>query len=175
MSLVTDHLTERGIRFEVLPHARTRSAMEEARALAADAEEVVKTVVLDLVSGHALALVPASRRLDLDLVRAALDDATARLADETELARDFPEFELGALPPLPSLLHVPVVIDPHVLHHRTITFSAGSQRESVRTAPHRLFTGADITIAPITRPLDLMPREAATGTHPVDAGPATAR
>lgn len=159
MSLATDHLTKRGIRFEVLPHARATSAMEEARALGADAEEVVKTVVLDIGTGHALALVPASRRLDLDLVRDALDDPTAHLADERELERDFPEFELGALPPLPSLLHVPVVIDPHVLHHRTITFSAGTQRESVRTAPHRLFTGADITIAPITRPLDLLPRD----------------
>lgn len=160
MSLATEHLSKRGIRFEVLPHARTTSALEEARVLGLDAEEVVKTVVLDIATGHALALVPASRRLDLDLVRAALDDPTARLADEAELERDFPEFELGAMPPLPSLLHVPVVIDPHVLHHRAITFSSGSQRESVRTAPHRLFTGADITITPITRPIDVEPWEA---------------
>ena len=155
MSLATDHLAKRGIRFEVLPHDRATSALEEARLLGTDPEAVVKTIVLDVTTGHALALVPASRRLDLELVRAALDDPTAHLADEEELQRDFPEFELGALPPLPSLLHVPVVIDPHVLHHRTITFSSGNQRESVRTAPHRLFTGADITITPITRPLDV--------------------
>jgi Ala-tRNA(Pro) deacylase len=157
MTLATDHLTRRGIRFEVLPHPRAVTAMEEAQALGVDAESVVKTIVLDIATGHALALIPASRRLDLDLVRAALEDPSARLASEEELARDFPEFELGALPPLPSLLHVPVVIDPHLLHHRTITFASGDQRESVRTSPHRLFTGASITISPVTRPLDVTP------------------
>ena len=161
MTLVTDHLTKRGIRFEVLPHARATSAMEEARALGADAESVVKTIVLDVATGHALALISASRWLDLDLVREALEDPGAELADEAELERDFPEFELGALPPLPSLLHVPVVIDPHLLHHRTITFAAGDQRESVRTSPHRLFTGASITIAPITRPIEVVPAQGA--------------
>jgi Ala-tRNA(Pro) deacylase len=160
MTLTTDHLTKRGIRFEVLPHPRTTSAMEEARALGVDAESVVKTIVLDIATGHALALIPASLRLDLDLVREALGDPAARLASEDELVHDFPEFELGALPPLPSLLHVPVVIDPHLLRHRTITFSSGSQRESVRTSPHRLFTGASITITPVTRPLDMVPQPA---------------
>lgn len=158
MTLATDHLAKRGIRFEVLPHPRATSAMEEARALGVDAESVVKTIVLDIATGHALALIPASRRLDLDLVREGLEDPTARLATEEELTRDFPEFELGALPPLPSLLHVPIIIDPHLLHHRSITFSSGSQRESVRAAPHRLFTGASITITPITRPIDLRSR-----------------
>jgi Ala-tRNA(Pro) deacylase len=151
MTLVTDHLAKRGIRFEVLPHPRATSAMEEARVLGEETESVVKTIVLDIATGHALALIPASHRLDLQLVRDALDDQSAVLATEEELMRDFPEFELGALPPLPSLLHVPVVIDPHLLHHRTITFASGSQRESVRTAPHRLFTGASITITPIAR------------------------
>jgi Ala-tRNA(Pro) deacylase len=150
MTLVTDHLVKRGIRFEVLPHPPAESALEEAEALGIHADEVVKTVVLDVATGHALAIVPADCRVDLALVRHALDDPTTRLATEAELERDFPEFELGALPPLPSILHLPVVIDPKVLHHRTITFAAGSQRESVRTAPHRLFTGASITITPIT-------------------------
>jgi Ala-tRNA(Pro) deacylase len=152
MSLVAEHLTKKGIRFEVLPHPPAMTALEEARVLDAPPDEVVKSVVLDISTGHALAIVPASRRVDLALVREALDEPTAVLANEEELERDFPEFELGALPPLPSILHIPVVIDPEVLHHRTITFAAGTQRESVRTAPHRLFTGASITITPITCP-----------------------
>lgn len=155
MTTVTEHLEEHGIRFEVLPHPPATSALGEALALGVDADEVVKTVVLDIESGHALAIVPASYRVDLDLVREALDEPRARLADEEEIARDFPEFELGAMPPLPSLLHVPVVIDPKVLEHRRITFAAGSQRTSVRTEPEGLFTGASVTITPITRPYAL--------------------
>jgi Ala-tRNA(Pro) deacylase len=152
MTTVTDHLEELGVRFEVLPHPPTTTALGEARALGVDAEEVVKSVVLDTESGHALAIVPASHRVDLDLVRGALDDPHARLADEEEIARDFPEFELGAMPPLPSLVNVPVVIDPKVLEHRQITFAAGTQDASVRAEAQGLFTGASVTITPITRP-----------------------
>jgi Ala-tRNA(Pro) deacylase len=154
MTVVTEHLEQQGIRFEVLPHPVATSALGEALALGVDADEVIKGVVLDVETGHALAILPASRRLDMLLVREALGEPHAKLATETEIEHDFPEFELGAVPPLPSLLHVPVVIDPAVVAHRRITFSAGTRKESVRAEPEPLFTGASITIAPISRAAD---------------------
>ena len=152
MTIGTDHLERLGVRFEVLPHDRSETALEEAQALDIDPDEVLKVLVLDVESGHALAVIPASRRLDVDLVREALGDRRATLASETEIADLFPEFEPGALPALPSLLHVPVVLDTHVLAHRKVTFAAGVQRESVRLASERLMRGATVTIAPISRP-----------------------
>lgn len=152
MTIVTEHLEQRGIRFEVLPHAPAATALAEAEILGVPASEVIKTVVLDIETGHALAIVPSYRRLDLDLVRDAIGDRTAKLASEFEIARDFPEFELGAMPAVPSLLHVPVVVDPEVFQHAKVTFAAGSRRESVRTQPTDLLSGASVTIAPITRP-----------------------
>jgi Ala-tRNA(Pro) deacylase len=154
MTVVTEHLEHRGIRFEVLPHPPATSALGEALALGIDPEQVIKTVVLDLDTGHALAVLPANRRVDLDLVREVLGDEHVTLASEREIERDFPEFELGALPPLPSMMHVPVVIDPTVFAHRRITFAAGTQREAVRTDPEGLFTGASVDIAPISRPME---------------------
>ena len=152
MTLVTDHLERLGVRFEVLPHDRSETALEEAQALDIDPDEVVKVLVLDVESGHALAVLPASRRLDVDLVREALGDHRVTLASEKEIADVFPEFEPGALPALPSLLHVPVVLDPRVLAHRKVTFAAGVQRESVRLESERLVGGATVTIAPVSRP-----------------------
>lgn len=152
MTIVTEHLMQQGIRFEVLPHPRAASALSEALSLGLSADEVIKAVVLDIGTGHALAILPASRRLDLGLVREAVGDPQAKLASEHEVQHDFPQFEPGAMPPLPSLLHVPVVIDPAVFAHRTVTFAAGTQRESVRTSPEGLFTGATIVVTPISRP-----------------------
>jgi Ala-tRNA(Pro) deacylase len=152
MTIVTDHLERLGVRFEVLPHERSETALEEAQALDIDPDEVLKVLVLDVESGHALAVLPASRRLDMDLAREALGDRRATLASEKEIADVFPEFEPGALPALPSLLHVPVVLDPLVLAHRKVTFAAGVQRESVRLESERLLRGATVTIAPISRP-----------------------
>jgi Ala-tRNA(Pro) deacylase len=152
MTTVTDHLEHLGIRFRVVPHARTTSALGEALALGISADEVAKAVVLDVDDGHILAIVPASRMVDLDLVREILGQDDVHVAAESEVAQDFPEYELGALPPLPSLLHVPVVIDPSVLAHRRVTFSAGTQSTSVSTDTDEVFTGASVTIAPISRP-----------------------
>lgn len=153
MTIVTEHLERLGVRFEVLPHERSETAQEEALSLGADPDEVLKVLVLDVETGHALAVIPASRRLDLDLVRAALGDPHAALATEREIASVFPEFEPGALPALPSLLHIPVVIDPLVVERRKVTFAAGVQRESVRLATEELLHGATVTIASVSQPL----------------------
>ncbi|MDX1620878.1 MAG: YbaK/EbsC family protein [Nitriliruptorales bacterium] len=154
MTLVIDHLERRGIRFEVLPHERVTTAHEEAAVLDVSPLEVLKVIVLDTEDGHALAVIPSYRRLDLHLVRRLLGDARAKLASEEEIAKDLPEFELGAVPPLPSLLHLPMLIDPEVFRHTKVTFAAGLQRESVRMDPHDLLTGATITVAPIVGPFD---------------------
>jgi Ala-tRNA(Pro) deacylase len=150
MTKVTEHLEQRGVRFEVLPHRPVRSSLAEARALHLPPGDVVKVVVLEVPEGPALALVPADRSVDLAAAASALEVDSARLADEETIASRFPEFELGAVPPLGSLLHVPVVVDPAVLEHATITFPAGSARESVRTGPEVLFGGATVRITPIT-------------------------
>jgi Ala-tRNA(Pro) deacylase len=154
VTTVTDHLERRGVEFEVLFHEPTTTALAEARTLGRDPAEVVKAVLLDVDTGHALAVLPASRRLDLRLVREALDAPEAELADEEEIEADYPQFELGALPALPSLLHVPVVIDPLVFEHRTVTLAAGTRRESVRLSNEHLLKGATVTIATISRSPD---------------------
>ena len=151
MADVAEFLKTRGVPFEAIPHKRTYTSIDEARALGIAADEVVKTVVLDTASGHALAVLPASRRVDIRLVRAATGDAHVRLASEEELRRDFPHLELGAFPPLGSLLKVPTYVDPEVLTHDTVVFAAGSQNESVKVRTEDLFREEPITKAPLTK------------------------
>jgi hypothetical protein len=91
MTSVEEHLRARGVAFEPVSHEPADTSIDEARALGVPADEVVKTVVLDTESGHALAVIPASRRLDMRLVRAAVGDRHAGLASEEELERDFPD------------------------------------------------------------------------------------
>jgi prolyl-tRNA editing enzyme YbaK/EbsC (Cys-tRNA(Pro) deacylase) len=103
MSVVTEHLEQRGSAFELLPHRQAYTSTDEARALGIDAGEVLKTLAVRTGPGYVLAVIPASCRLDLHLVRDALGDHQARLASEEELVRDFPGYQLGALPPLGAL------------------------------------------------------------------------
>jgi Ala-tRNA(Pro) deacylase len=151
MSLVTDYLTERGVGFEVVPHRRAFTSLQEARAVGVAADQVVKTVALWTGGKYVLAVVPASRRLDLRLVRQDLEDSAARLATEAELVADFPGYELGALPPLGSLLGVPLLVDPEVVGHEVVVFAAGTETESVRAAIPELFRDEPMAILPLTR------------------------
>jgi prolyl-tRNA editing enzyme YbaK/EbsC (Cys-tRNA(Pro) deacylase) len=147
---VVDHLTSRGVTFEVIPHERAYTTIAEARALGIAGGEVVKTVVLDTASGHVLVAVPGYRRLDMKLVEEATGDRHARLATEGELARDFPEYELGSLPPLGSLLGAPVYVDPEVMTHDTVVFAAGRQTESVKMRTEDLFRDESVTVVAVT-------------------------
>jgi prolyl-tRNA editing enzyme YbaK/EbsC (Cys-tRNA(Pro) deacylase) len=117
MSVVTEHLEQRGAAFEALAHRQAYTSIDEARALGVDADEVLKTLAVRTGPGYVLAVVPGARRLDLRLVREALGDNHARLASEEELDRDFPDYQLGALPPLGALVGANVYVDPEVLGH----------------------------------------------------------
>jgi Ala-tRNA(Pro) deacylase len=153
VSVVTEHLKQQGSVFEVIPHRQAYTSTDEARALGIDAGEVLKTLAVRTGSGYALMVIPASRRLDLHLAREALVDSHARLASEDELARDFADYELGALPPLGALVGVGVYVDPEVLGHDTVAFAAGTQTESVKLRSEELF-GSDLTttVPLVTRP-----------------------
>lgn len=151
MGLVTDHLTKRGLSFEVLSHEEAFTSIDQARALGVEADEVLKTISLYTASGHALAVIPASRRLQMTLVRRAVGDPHVSLATEDELEHDFPEFELGSLPPLGSLLHVTMYVDTEVMAHDTVVFAAGKQSESVKIRTEDLFRGEEVTVVPLTR------------------------
>ena len=152
MSLVTEYLTGRGVAFEVVPHRRAVTSLQEARELGVAAEEVLKTVALRSGGKYVLAVVPASRRLELRLVRETLEDPEVRLASEAELQADFPGYELGALPPLGSLLGVPLLVDPAVLDHELVVFAAGTETESVRVVTGELFRDESLAVMPLTRP-----------------------
>ncbi len=73
---------------------------------------------------------------------------------EQELLRDFPDFELGALPPLGSLLGAPLYVDQEVLQHETVVFAAGSQTESVQLKTADLLRHEQVTALPLTKHAD---------------------
>ena len=145
MTQVTEYLEIRGVPFETLAHPQACTSIDEARALGIEASEVLKTVAMRVAGGYALMAVPATCRLDMHLVQAAAGDRHVRLATEQELLRDFPDFELGALPPLGSLLGAPLYVDQEVLQHETVVFAAGSQTESVQLKTADLLQHEEVT------------------------------
>jgi Ala-tRNA(Pro) deacylase len=129
---VTRLLERRDVRYEVVEHDATYSAAAEARATQADPEATAKTVALRDRDAYRLAVVPASERLDVRRAREVLGATHhLRLASERELERDFPAFEVGAMPPFVTA-QLPEVVDLRLLRHDRIVCAAGEHRRSVR-------------------------------------------
>jgi len=150
MASVLEYLQGRGQVFTVIPHPRTPIAQGNARASHVPAELVVKTLVAIGQDGLAVLVIPASRRLALELLPETLGDPNARLATERELERQFPDYELGTVPPLSMLLLAPLYVDPAVVERSEIVFSAGRRDVSIKMATRDLFGNDPVVITPLT-------------------------
>ena len=149
MSFVTDYLADRELEFTAYNHQRAYTSIEEARALGIHADEVIKAIVLDTSVGHALAVIPAADRVDMHRVREATGDPHAKLADEHEIQIDLPTFELGAVPPLGTLVEMAIYVDPVVSEHDYVVFASGKQTESVRMHSKDLLSDPHVKILPL--------------------------
>jgi Ala-tRNA(Pro) deacylase len=145
---VTDYLEREGVAFEVVEHARTESAAAEARAVGLPPGDVAKTVVLREGDSVRLAVIPASHRLDLQKVRDVLGASRGlRLVSESEMAADFGDFEVGALPPLAPLLDAVELMDERLLEHDRVLFAGGDHEHGVLVDPRDLAKAGQARVA----------------------------
>jgi prolyl-tRNA editing enzyme YbaK/EbsC (Cys-tRNA(Pro) deacylase) len=150
MSALLQYLQKRGVTFVVIPHAPGRQASAYLRAHGLEANQVVKTVVLATRGGHALAVVPDPRELDLALAREAVGDPEARIATLGELELAFPDYEPGALPPLGLYFLAPMYVDPAVVLCESVVFRAGTHDLSIAMATNTLFHDDPVVVTPLT-------------------------
>lgn len=139
---VKEYLDSKRVDYEAIPHAKVFSTIEEAHILGVAGDEIAKTLVIHVTheaGDQALVVIPGSRKVGKEKIREVFGTKHARLALEDEMSRDFPQFELGAVPPLGELLDLPVYIDERLLSHDTILFSGGTHMDSVKMQVHDFF------------------------------------
>jgi Ala-tRNA(Pro) deacylase len=147
--LVVELTEEHVAAYELIPHAHTETASEEAAAIGAARGEVGKTVILVGEHGFIRAVIPASERLDLHKVWPLVGCGSARLATEQELAGAYPMFELGAVPPFGGPTGDVAIVDHRIALLDTVVVEAGSHDESIRLATQDLVRIAGAQIADI--------------------------
>ena len=126
-----DVLATSGVHYDLIPHQHTESAVDEAEAVGVLPGQVAKTIILTTREGFVRAVVPGSKRVDLEKVRELLDVNRVALASEDELADAYPGFELGAVPPFGGP-HDTVLLDGRLCSIETVVIEAGTHEESVR-------------------------------------------
>lgn len=132
--------------YEILRHHHSRTALATARTAHIDPAALAKAVVLKDQIGPLLAVVPASERLDLEGLRAALHRPTLAFLPEDELDQLFFDCEKGAIPPLGPDYRVPTIVDKRLRDAADVYFEAGDHEDLVhvdQTSFRTLMRGAE--------------------------------
>lgn len=136
---IVEFLDGARVQHEVIEHEPTMSATAEAHAAHYPPAQVAKTVVLHDGAAYVIAAIPASERLDLHKLRELLGATRQlRLANEDEIAREFPSLEVGAVPPFGPMVPAAEVIDRALLEQQQILCPAGDHRHSVLVDPREV-------------------------------------
>lgn len=125
------YLEAHGVEYELIPHPHSASSAETARSAAVPLEALAKPVLLEDERGYVMAIVPASRRVDVRSLSEQLHRELT-LAKERELASLFHDCERGATPPLGSPYRVPTVYDDALAELGEVCFEAGDHEDVVR-------------------------------------------
>lgn len=123
---------EHGVSYEILEHEPAFTAQEEAAAAHVPGRNWAKTVVVEIDGEAALAVLPATRRIDLERFGAMTGAKEIRLPDEEEFEELYPDSEPGAMPPFGILYGQRTFVDESLREDETIAFHAGDHRTAVR-------------------------------------------
>jgi len=134
LTKLREYLDSHNIKYMVISHSVAYTAQGIAALVHLSGKKLAKTVIVKIDGVLAMAVVPASYHVDLDLLRAAAGAGFVEVATEQEFRDAFPDCETGAMPPFGNLYDIPVYADASLADNEEITFNAGTHRELVRMA-----------------------------------------
>jgi Ala-tRNA(Pro) deacylase len=127
-------LDSKGVAYSTIDHAPALTARETAAATPVARGEFAKTVLVKVDGTLAMAVVPASRRVDTDKLARLLSADRVEIATEDEFKNVFPGCELGAMPPFGNLYDLEVFVAEDLSEDDEIVFNAGTHNQSMRIA-----------------------------------------
>lgn len=149
-----NYLKNCGTTYEEIPHSRTFAMTMAAQAAHVSGNNVAKGVMMRAGDDYVLAVLPASKHVDVSRLRHSLG-RDVRLLSEAEAAMSFPDCEFGAIPPFGAAYGLQTIVDDDILRedmadddeiyfeggdHRTlVAIEAADWRRMMRSAPHCAF------------------------------------
>ena len=127
-------LDKNQIQFVSIAHSRAYTTQMIARSAHIHAKELAKTVIVNIDDKLAMAVLPASDSVDLELLKHSTGAQEVRLATEGEFQDAFPDCEVGAMPPFGNLYDMEVFVSPRLAEDEQIAFNAGTHTELVQLA-----------------------------------------
>ena len=132
LKTLTDYLDSHNIRYLTMHHSIAYTAQEIAGSVHIHGREFAKSVIAKLDDEMVIAVLPATEKLDMELLAGATDARKVELAAEHEFEGRFPKCETGAMPPFGNLFDMDVYLDEEMTSNDRISFNAGSHTELIQ-------------------------------------------
>ena len=129
-----EFLDTHNIKYVIISHSRAFTAQETATSAHIPGKELAKTVMVKVNGKMAMAVLPSSYKVDLDLLKKATGSNKAEIATEKEFKDLFPGCEIGAMPPFGNLYGMEVFVAESLAEDEEIAFNAESHRELIKMA-----------------------------------------
>ena len=125
-------LDENHVRYVTIRHSPAYTAQEIAASAHIPGKELAKTVMVKLDGELALAVLPASFKVDFEMLKATSGAGEVELATEAEFRDRFPGCEVGAMPPFGNLFGMKTYVAEPLTEDEQIAFNAGSHTELIQ-------------------------------------------
>jgi Ala-tRNA(Pro) deacylase len=129
-----DYLDIHGIHYVTITHSKAFTMQYIAALTHISGHEIAKTVMVKVDGKMAMAVLPASYRINFAELKSVLGAKEVHLAHESEFKDMFPMCEVGAMPPFGNLWNIPVFVALSLTNAEKISFSAGNHMELIQMA-----------------------------------------
>ncbi|UCG51355.1 MAG: YbaK/EbsC family protein [Candidatus Latescibacterota bacterium] len=127
-----EFLDSNNVKYVTITHSPAYTAQQIAASAHIPGKELAKTVMVKVDGKLAMAVLPASYKVDFELLKQVSRSKKVELATESEFKASFPESELGAMPPFGNLYDMTVYVAESLAEDEVIAFNAGSHTELIR-------------------------------------------
>jgi len=127
-----DYLDQNEIRYVTISHSPAYTAQRIAELTRIPGKELAKTVIVKIDDKFAMAVLPASRRVNLRHLQESIGADEVTLSSEDEFNELFPDCEVGAMPPFGNLYDMGVYVAEQLTEDDEIAFNAGTHSELVQ-------------------------------------------
>ncbi len=129
-----EFLDRQNIKYVSIQHSPAYTAQEVAASAHVSGRDMAKTVIVKIEGKMAMVVLPANRKVVLSDLREILGAEQVKFASEEEFKGQFPDCEIGAMPPFGNLYGMDVYVAPALAEDTEIAFNAGTHTEVIKMA-----------------------------------------
>lgn len=126
------YLNDNNVKYLTITHSPAYTAQEIAAKAHIPGRELAKTVMVKVDGKLAMAVLPASFKVDFEQLKKNIGTGNVELANEKEFENEFPDCDLGAMPPFGNLYGMDVYITDNLAKEEEIVFNACSYNELIK-------------------------------------------